>query len=100
MKFLRWTSFKGLLLVIVASILSAAAVDARSRAARSDLAGCGGDQQAAYIGKPVDALRQQNLADVQFVCKEDCATTAEFRSSRLTVMYSKRNNLILSMYCG
>jgi hypothetical protein len=74
--------------------------DAKSQTKRPDLAGCGGDDLAAYIGKPVDELRQRNLANVQFICQKDCVVISDFRSARLTVVYSRRTNLIMSMFCG
>lgn len=99
MPFLRKNSL-GPLLLAVAAILGAAAADAKSPAIGSGLAGCGGDALAAYVGKPVEALRLRALTNVQFLCKEDCAVTADFRASRLTVVFSKRTGLILKMYCG
>jgi hypothetical protein len=99
MKFPCGTSHKRLLLVIVASILSATAANARSKTIPPSLANCGGDELATYVGKPVDTLQMRNLTNARFVCK-GCAMIADFRSSRLTVIYSKQDNLILSMHCG
>jgi hypothetical protein len=99
MTLLRGNSLRSLPLA-VALILGAAAADAKSPAIGAGLAGCGGDALAAYVGKPVEGLRQRSLTNVQFLCKEDCAVIADFRASRLTVVFSKRTGLILKMYCG
>ena len=88
------------LLLLACCIVYAKHADARSQARLPDLAECGGNDLAMYIGKPVDALRQRNPADARFVCEKDCAMTMDVRPSRLTVIYSKRTNLVVRMSCG
>jgi hypothetical protein len=65
-----------------------------------DLSSCGGNSLAQYIGKPTDELRKLNSENIRFVCAEHCATTAEFRSARLTVIYSKTTNSVTRLSCG
>ncbi len=73
---------------------------AKSEPKRPDLTGCGGNNLAAYIGKPVDDLRSQNLSEARFVCEKNCAMTMDVRPSRLTVIYSDKTHLIVRMSCG
>ena len=72
---------------------------AKSKTAKPDLTGCGGNNLAAHIGKPVDDLRRQNLANARFVCEKNCAMTMDIRPSRLTVIYSDKTHLIVGMSC-
>lgn len=74
--------------------------DAKSPSKQPDLTSCGGNDLAAYIGKSVDALRQRSPADARFVCERDCAMIMDVRPSRLTVIYSKRTNTVVRMFCG
>ena len=90
---------KSMLLIVGLLASCVQGADAKSPAKRPEGAACGADKLTTYIGRPVDALRQLNPPNANFVCK-GCVTTSEFRSSRLTVIYSRRNGLILDMYCG
>jgi len=61
---------------------------------------CGASRFTRFIGKPVTDLESLNPPDTRFVCKEDCVTTADVRASRLTVIYSRKSQRILSLACG
>lgn len=85
------------LLLIVGSRANAAENAFKNRA---NLTACAGKELVSYIGKSVNALRERHLAEMRFVCEKDCLMTADFHWSRITVFYSRRNNIVTRMSCG
>lgn len=61
---------------------------------------CGAGQYMKFIGKPVSDMEALQPPDSRFVCREDCVTTADFRASRLTVIYARKTGRILRISCG
>jgi hypothetical protein len=61
---------------------------------------CGAHRLRRFIGKPVADLQQLPLRWVRFICQHDCVGTADLQVKRLTVIYSKQTNRVVTLQCG
>lgn len=89
-------------LVVVALVMAASSLNTSAGAPRKqpDLSNCGGNDLAAYVGKPVADLKRLQPKYARFLCKENCVGTADVQPARLTVIYSEKTGRVLRMSCG
>lgn len=73
-------------------------VDQARAASKQSPDQCHASEFIRFIGKPVADLEEMQLPDARLVC-EHCATTADVRASRLTIIYSEKSNRISRLKC-